>query len=85
VSAGLQTRIAELEREVKLRRDTALEALTTIRRRTGSVVIPILTKYHELLYAVGNKYEGETRHETALRYIRQAEAAPQPAQPKEKS
>jgi hypothetical protein len=29
--------------------------------------------YSELLYAVGNKYEGETRHQTALRYIRAAE------------
>lgn len=29
--------------------------------------------YHELLYQVGNKYDGETRHQTALRYIRQAE------------
>lgn len=32
-----------------------------------------LAKYAELIYAVGNKYPGETRHETALRYIRQAE------------
>ena len=30
--------------------------------------------YDELLYAVGNKYPGETRHQTALRYIQQAEA-----------
>lgn len=30
-------------------------------------------KYNELLLAVVNKNEGETRHETALRYIRQAE------------
>ena len=30
-------------------------------------------RYHELLYAVGNKYEGESRHQTALRYIQQAE------------
>jgi len=30
-------------------------------------------KYNELIMAVGNKYEGETRHETALRYIKQAE------------
>lgn len=30
-------------------------------------------KYQELLYAVGNKYPNETRHETALRYIRGAE------------
>lgn len=31
-------------------------------------------KYYELLYAVGNKYPGESRHETALRYIKDAEA-----------
>ena len=30
-------------------------------------------KYNQLLMAVGKKYPGETRHETALRYIRQAE------------
>lgn len=29
--------------------------------------------YNELLYAVSHKYPGESRHETALRYIRQAE------------
>lgn len=29
--------------------------------------------YTELIMAVGNKYPGETRHETALKYIRQAE------------
>lgn len=34
-----------------------------------------LTKelYNELLFAVGNKYPNETRQQTALRYIRQAE------------
>lgn len=30
-------------------------------------------KYFELLFAVAKKHQGETRHETALRYIRQAE------------
>lgn len=30
-------------------------------------------KYFELLYAVESKHPGESRHETALRYIRQAE------------
>lgn len=30
-------------------------------------------KYHELLWAVAHKFPGETRHETALRYIREAE------------
>lgn len=34
----------------------------------------IKTKYYELIMAVGNKYEKETRHETALRYIQQAES-----------
>ena len=29
-------------------------------------------KYYELLFAVGIKFPNETRHETALRYIRQA-------------
>ena len=31
------------------------------------------TKYHELLFAVGQKFPDETRHQTALRYIRRAE------------
>ena len=31
------------------------------------------TRYNELLYAVASKHEGETRHETALRYIRERE------------
>lgn len=30
-------------------------------------------EYNELLYAVANKFPGESRHETALRYIRNAE------------
>lgn len=30
-------------------------------------------KYNELIYAVREKFENESRHETALRYIRQAE------------
>ena len=30
--------------------------------------------YYELLYAVVRKFPNETRHETALRYIREAEA-----------
>ena len=29
--------------------------------------------YYELLWAVCKKYDGETRHETALRYIQEAE------------
>jgi hypothetical protein len=33
----------------------------------------IVDKYYELLYAVARKFPNETRHETALRYIREAE------------
>jgi len=33
-------------------------------------------RYNELLYAVARKFPGESRHETALRYIRQAEEVP---------
>jgi len=29
--------------------------------------------YHELIFAVERKFPDETRHETALRYIREAE------------
>jgi hypothetical protein len=32
------------------------------------------TNYNELLFAVENKHEGESRHETALRYIRETES-----------
>lgn len=31
-------------------------------------------KYLELLYQVGQRHEGESRHETALRYLREREA-----------
>jgi len=33
-----------------------------------------LKKYDELIFAVGRKFPGETRHETALRYIYDAES-----------
>ena len=34
---------------------------------------PLTDLYNELLFAVGNKHPNETRHQTALRYIQQAE------------
>lgn len=36
-------------------------------------LIKVKEKYNELLMAVQSKFPGETRHETALRYIRNAE------------
>jgi len=37
------------------------------------------SRYNELLSAVGHKFHGESRYETALRYIRQAEQSEGPA------
>lgn len=34
----------------------------------------VLAPYHELLYAVARKFPGESRHQTALRYIQEAES-----------
>ncbi len=43
----------------------------------------LLDKYNELIYAVERKFDNESRHQTALRYIRETENAkkePQQAQ-----
>ena len=37
-------------------------------------VVKVEEKYQELIMAVEKKYEGETRHETVLKYIRRAES-----------
>lgn len=39
----------------------------------------VRVQYYELLYEVATKHPGETRHETARRYIRQAEQRPSQA------
>jgi hypothetical protein len=54
-------------RRVAIQRGDELETLRTR--------IETLEKdYHELIYAVATKCEGETRHQTALRYIIEREA-----------
>lgn len=45
--------------------------------RTIEILLPLIRdqgRYRELIMAVARKYPDETRHETALRYIMQAEA-----------
>lgn len=37
------------------------------------------SQYYDLIYQVGIKYPNETRHETAKRYIRDAENRPYPS------
>ena len=49
------------------------EAMSFADRQREERVADVEQKYMELIYAVGMKHEGETRHETALRYIRERE------------
>ncbi len=42
--------------------------------RTESDLTQVREKYMELIYASGKKYPGETRHQTVLRYIQEAES-----------
>ena len=48
-------------------------ALLATRPVKGAPAPDYQTLYHELLYQVGMKHPGESRHETALRYLRNAE------------
>ena len=41
--------------------------------RQAEEIAALRKDYQELIYAVGNKWPGETRHQTALRYIYNAE------------
>ena len=50
-----------------------LELDIDMRKAENQRLTERLEKYNELLMAVGNKYPGKTRHETALRYIRRRE------------
>ena len=56
---------------------TSIQALGSIRVAEAQADANELTRlrglYEELMFAVSKKYPGETRHQTALRYIQQAE------------
>jgi hypothetical protein len=51
------------------------EPLRNYRYVDASDYAALEAKYHELIMAVGNAYPDETRHQTALRYIQQAEVS----------
>ena len=53
--------------------DALLAQPETTASGTAKVPEDYKALYMELLYAVGNKWPGESRHQTALRYITQAE------------
>jgi hypothetical protein len=78
---NLRSHLGMLERENQRMRTE----LWDIDRKLGSRPIPdrleaigsletASRRYYELLYAVSRKYEGEDRHETALRYIRERDS-----------
>ena len=74
----LTERIAELEAERdRLKADNPrMDLLIEMDRQNNELRArhaALVEKYNELLYSVGNKYPNESRHETALRYIRNAE------------
>jgi hypothetical protein len=54
--------------------DEGRQKLAALSATNSEAVSELEKRYHELLFAVGKKYEGEDRHETALRYIREREA-----------
>lgn len=53
--------------------DCAADVRTTLTSHPPADGVEMSAKYYELILAVGNKHPGESRHETALRYIRQSE------------
>ncbi len=57
-----------------------LKTLEADRDHYKKKALEIADRYQELLLQVGNKYPGESRHDTALRYIKQAENSPDEAQ-----
>jgi hypothetical protein len=62
------TRIHRNEMELK-KLESRFESMT----RLIAEMAEIESKYMELLYAVASKFPGESRHQTALRYIRERE------------
>ncbi len=57
---------------------TAWETIIDALQQAEARAVAAEARYHELLLSVGNAYPGETRHETALRYIRSAESQDNP-------
>jgi predicted nuclease with TOPRIM domain len=77
--AQAEAQLAETREHLALLRVQAAERNTVPRSRFDVLQSLVGTldaqveRYNELLYAVETKHEGETRHQTALRYIRERE------------
>jgi hypothetical protein len=72
---ALRVRLAQRETDLAL----TAEIATRNRDEAHAVsdrLVATEALYNELLYAVAKKYPGESRHDTALRYIRDRETLP---------
>lgn len=78
-NTATRTELRRVAEEFKSERDAAKrDAMRAFDERNIALADHERTRalYEELLYAVARKYPGETRHQTALRYIRQREQEP---------
>jgi len=71
-------KVGLLDLLIKLR-DELLERVETIKSRPVepeviAEIADVEEKYNELIMAVAKKFTNETRHQTALRYIKEAES-----------
>lgn len=60
----------DFQRNLQIEGSTSRQSVLYIPYRE---VTQLRAKYDELIYAVAQKHDGETRHETALRYILERE------------
>lgn len=72
----------EARNKFDIREGNVYTNLISLERFIATIITEALEaqgkEYDELILAVGNKYKGETRHETALRYIKMAEQSGEP-------
>lgn len=70
---GDKTHVMKALQEASRLLSVAVEDLQTEPVDAALEYAKLLSLYHQLIFSVGNCYPGETRHETALKYILQAE------------
>ena len=69
----LQEQLAALREQVANYQQT-IQDYTDNHSDCGKQLATLTAQYHELLYAVARKWPNETRHQTALRYIKEVES-----------
>lgn len=67
-------RVTELQKEIDELKANRAETLVRQGDSQPMLRTDIEEKYNELIMAVAKKFTNETRHETALRYIKEAES-----------